>query len=64
MFPGDAMLFDGANLLHWNDPNMEGFTRLSIDFRVIRTRDYRPTGARSVNARKLLTVGEYFDVVD
>lgn len=46
---GQAICFDGANLLHGSKPNMEGYTRCSIDFRLLHKKDYCDTGLSTVN---------------
>ena len=37
---GEFILWDGANCRHGNKENVEGFTRISFDFRVMKYSDY------------------------
>ena len=41
--PGDLLRFDGNNCTHGNDSNVENFTRLSLDFRLLRPEAYATT---------------------
>jgi len=57
---GEFVVFDSA-LMHSNKVNEEGYTRVSIDMRVIPTRLYRESsGSFSATAHKEFVVGEYY----
>lgn len=57
---GDVLVFDGANRLHGNSINKTGLTRVSFDFRVILSRNYKGSINESVNSKKKFIVGDYF----
>lgn len=58
--PGELLCFDAVALSHGNQPNATGATRVSVDFRVIPRRRYRPSGQRSVTNHTRLELGAYF----
>lgn len=58
---GEAFLFSGAMLEHGNRVNVEGFTRVSFDFRVLAASAHRDTGKRSVSLGVPMTVGGYWE---
>jgi hypothetical protein len=58
---GEAVLFDGVNLLHGNKVNETGKTRVSLDFR-IAPKGFDPSGKASVHAGRQFIVGPaYFE---
>ena len=59
-WPGDVVVFDGVGRRHGNRINVEGWSRVSFDFRVIPVRLYRETDARSVNMGKRFAPGDYY----
>ena len=59
---GHYLVFDGVNFIHGNRTNEEGYTRVSIDLRVIPMAAYRDSDERSVNTGARLAVGDYYDV--
>jgi hypothetical protein len=61
---GQALIFDGANLKHGNKINETGYTRVSLDFRVMPFSKYAPNDRRSINTRMRFVVGEYFIILD
>ena len=60
---GEALIFDGVNLLHGNKLNDTGHSRVSFDFRLLPKRLYKPRTERSVSAGVRFIVGEYWDVL-
>ena len=38
--PGQLLRFNGNKCVHGNEPNQQGVTRLSIDFRMITVKDF------------------------
>ena len=58
--PGQALIFDGANMKHGNVPNHSGFTRVSFDFRILSYMFVRETEQRSINSKMRFVVGEYW----
>ncbi|HEX3542511.1 MAG TPA: hypothetical protein VHT75_18935 [Acidimicrobiales bacterium] len=60
--PGRMLVFDAVRWRHGNVPSETGSTRVSFDFRCIPLRHYRPASDRSVNTKKLMVIGDYFEV--
>jgi ectoine hydroxylase-related dioxygenase (phytanoyl-CoA dioxygenase family) len=58
---GQFLLFDGANLKHGNQINRTGFTRVSFDFRIIPASRYKPNDRLSINTKKRMVIGDYFE---
>jgi hypothetical protein len=61
--PGQALVFDAVHWRHGNKVNDTGSTRVSFDFRCIRMADYAPSEKRTVDAKRGLWIGEYYDVL-
>ncbi len=59
---GEILIFDGANLLHGNKINDTGFSRVSVDFRVIPSSSYRENTKRSVKNKTQFVLGEYWEL--
>jgi ectoine hydroxylase-related dioxygenase (phytanoyl-CoA dioxygenase family) len=57
---GEALRFDGRNLLHGNVPNTTGATRVSLDFRYLPCRKLDRSSVRSVNTGMLFRPGDYY----
>lgn len=57
---GEIVVFDGANVVHGNRTNKEGYTRVSFDMRIIPMSYYRETDQMSINTKKRLVLGDYF----
>ncbi len=58
---GDLIMWDGANLIHGNKPNITGKSRVSVDFRVLEYSKYSPDkDKKTVSMGKSLILGEYF----
>lgn len=60
--PGQFLSFDAVRWRHGNAPNDTGATRVSFDFRCIPLSQYSPSDGCSVNTKKRLVIGDYFDV--
>lgn len=60
--PGRMLVFDAVRWRHGNVANETGSTRVSFDFRCIPLRWYRPVSDRSINSKKQLVIGDYFEV--
>jgi hypothetical protein len=58
-----ALVFDGARLRHGNVLSLSNYTRVSIDFRVIRRAEYSDRATRSVNMKQRFMLGEYFSAL-
>jgi hypothetical protein len=58
--PGSIFVFDGVRTRHGNLVNRTDFTRVSIDFRILPIREYRPNSKKSVSAGRTLDIGDYF----
>lgn len=54
------LVFDGAMNMHWNEPNEEHYTRVSIDIRVCPVSAWMDTGRESINTKKKFTIGDYY----
>jgi len=59
---GEVIVFDGANQLHGNVVNDTEHSRVSMDFRTIPRKDYRPREERSASHGVRFVLGEYWDV--
>jgi len=57
---GEVLVFDAVRYYHGNVRNLTGRTRVSIDFRILLKRLYKPTGLRTVNTGSLLEIGDYY----
>ena len=58
--PGEVAVFDAVNRRHGNRLNDTGRTRVSMDFRCLPVRRYRPSPHRSVNAGLPFAPGGYY----
>lgn len=58
---GQVVEWDGCNLRHGNKENIEGFTRISMDFRVIDKNNYIPSNHSSINTQTVFAIGGYYD---
>lgn len=57
---GRVLRFDAENVIHGNEINETGQTRVSIDFRVIAKDEYQETNAVSINTGTPLKPGGYY----
>ena len=58
---GNAAIWAGAVLRHGNKENMTALTRVSLDFRVLDSNDYKASDTKSVNSKLAFRIGEYFE---
>ncbi|MEC4985051.1 MAG: hypothetical protein SAJ37_02390 [Oscillatoria sp. PMC 1068.18] len=58
---GQYVIFDSA-LMHGNEVNVEGYTRISFDFRVIPVSNYQACERSSINQKMKFRVGDYYSV--
>ena len=60
--PGEVFMFNGNKCTHGNLPNKTGCTRVSLDFRVLKERDYKPEISKSsITTNTKFTVGNYYE---
>lgn len=57
---GHAIIWDGAHLKHGNYVNRESYVRVSLDFRVIRQSNFKPSTAESINTHMKFDIGGYY----
>ncbi len=57
---GQLLIFDSA-LKHGNEINNEGYTRVSMDFRVIPKSQYKDSERMTANRGHKLALGHYYD---
>jgi ectoine hydroxylase-related dioxygenase (phytanoyl-CoA dioxygenase family) len=60
---GELIQWDGCNLTHGNKINETGKTRISIDFRVIKHSNYKPSDHGSINTKTKFQIGEYYNII-
>ena len=60
---GETICWNGSNLTHGNKVNTTGKSRVSVDFRVIKFANYKPSEHGSINTNTKFTIGEYYKVV-
>lgn len=58
---GQYLIFD-SGLKHGNEVNIENYTRVSFDFRVIPTSKYKASDLSSINQNMKFTVGDYYNL--
>lgn len=58
---GEILVFDGANLKHGNQKNDSGFTRVSVDFRLVDPNKFKPNQVGSINMKTKFDIGGYFE---
>ena len=58
---GQILVFSGGYLNHGNLINQTGKTRVSFDYRVVKSTDYKKNNSKSVNSSKKFVIGEYYD---
>jgi hypothetical protein len=57
---GECIQWDGSNLMHGNKINETGKTRISVDFRVMKYSNYKPSEHGSINTKSKFQIGEYY----
>ena len=60
---GDLVMWDGANLTHGNKQNKTEFTRVSMDFRVMKKENYSESSAVSINTKIPFRIGGYYKTI-
>ena len=56
---GEFIIFDGA-LKHGNKVNVENFCRVSFDFRIIRSSEFKNLESKSVTQNIQFSIGNYY----
>ncbi len=56
---GQYVIFD-SGLMHGNEVNVEGYTRVSFDFRVIPISMYQEREGASINQKMKFQIGDYY----
>lgn len=57
---GETIQWDGSNLTHGNKLNSTKYTRVSVDFRVIKHSNYVPSENASINTKVQFKIGGYY----
>lgn len=60
---GEIIQWNGSNLTHGNKINETGKTRVSVDFRVIRYSNYKPSNHGSINTKTQFVIGGYYSLI-
>lgn len=60
---GELIQWDGCNLTHGNKINETGKTRVSVDFRIIKYSNYKPSDHGSINTKTKFQIGEYYKTI-
>lgn len=60
---GEVIQWDGSNLMHGNKINETKKTRISVDFRVIKYSNYKPSEHGSINTKTKFQIGEYYKTI-
>ena len=58
---GEIIQWDGSNLMHGNKLNTTNFSRVSVDFRVIKYSNYVPSEKYTINTKTLFKIGGYYN---
>ena len=61
---GECIQWDGANLTHGNKVNLTKDTRVSIDFRIIKYKNYIPSDHGSINMKSKFSIGDYYKLLN
>lgn len=61
VYNGQYLIFDSA-LEHGNEVNVENYTRVSFDFRVIPLSKYKSSSQQSINQGMKFAIGDYYAV--
>jgi hypothetical protein len=61
---GEVIEWDGCNLMHGNKINETGKTRISLDFRVIKYKNYIPSDHCSINTKTPFAIGGYYKLME
>jgi len=60
---GETIQWDGSNLMHGNQINETGKARISVDFRVMKYSNYKPSNHGSINTKTQFTLGGYYKTI-
>lgn len=60
---GEIIQWDGSNLTHGNKINETGKARVSIDFRVMKYLNYKPSEYGSINTKTKFQIGGYYKIL-
>jgi hypothetical protein len=60
---GEVIQWDGCNLTHGNKINETEKTRISIDFRIIKYSNYKPSDHGSINMKTPFAIGGYYKTI-
>ena len=60
---GEVIQWDGSNLTHGNKINTTGKARVSIDFRVMKYTNYKPSEQGSINTKTKFQIGGYYKAI-
>jgi len=60
---GEIIQWDGSNLTHGNKINTTGKARVSIDFRVMKYTNYKPSEQGSINTKTKFQIGGYYKTI-
>ena len=58
---GQVVVFDGANIEHWNVHNKSNKTRVSFDLRVVPKSKFKGSKKKTINTGLKMDVGGYYD---
>jgi hypothetical protein len=61
---GELIQWDGSNLKHGNKINKTGKSRVSVDFRVIKYSNYKPSEFGSINTNSKFQIGNYYKLIN
>jgi hypothetical protein len=60
---GEIIQWDGSNLMHGNKINETGKARVSVDFRVMKYSNYKPSEHGSINTKTKFQIGGYYKIL-
>jgi len=60
---GTLVQWDGVNLMHGNKQNDTNKTRVSVDFRIMKYENYKPSTHGSINTKVKFEIGGYYDLM-
>jgi len=60
---GETIQWDGSNLTHGNKINTTGKARVSVDFRVMKYTNYKPSEHGSINTKTKFQLGGYYKTI-
>jgi hypothetical protein len=60
---GEVIQWDGSNLTHGNKINETNKARISVDFRVMKYSNYKPSDHGSINTKTKFQIGGYYKIL-